>query len=316
MKALLSCLVVVASLSNNAPLAAHASCQMSVPVIALASGSASGFFANDLRATMKGKEVTINEVKPPPATRRFVFVLDRSGSMVGTRTMPDSALTLDLDRLMRQGVEQAVGEVPGGDSIAFLAFSGGNSTRSEFAAQKAALAELPAILAWWPPGRGIHKTPLWLNIESALKMLTPHEAGDVIVVVSDGRDNASTISMKKVQADLLTAGVPVLAIFVANPSEPTLEARAGASDLARLAQVTGGTTAVADARIARALSLSISMLQSDQLIPLLTHQYELEVEAPAIQKPEKWELKVNSTAGGRRLNLLYPQYLLPCTETH
>jgi hypothetical protein len=315
MNAFLSCLVVVASLSNSGQLAAQASCPLSVPVIALASGPTGGISAKDLRATMKGKEITIKEINPPPATRRFVFVLDRSGSMVGKRTMPDSAMTLDLNGFMRQSVEQAVSEIPNGDSIAFLAFSGEKSTQLEFAGQKAALAELPAILAWWP-GKGIHRTPLWLNIETALKMLTPHEAGDVIVVVSDGRDNESTISMEKLQADLLTAGVTVLAISIAIPLVPVPEEPPGPKEFAALAEATGGAIAVADPRLASAFPMNISLLQLDQLIPLLARQYELEMEAPAIQKPEKWELKANSAAAGKNLSLLYPHYLLPCTETH
>jgi hypothetical protein len=36
--------------------------------------------------------------------------------------------------------------------------------------------------------------------------------------------------------------------------------------------------------MARAMPLGISMLQSDQLIPLRAHQYELEVEARQFKK--------------------------------
>ncbi len=316
MKTALSCLVFVAPLWNSGQLAAQSSCRINVPVIALASGPADGFFADDLRATLKGKEITIKEMKPPPATRRFVFVLDRSGSMVGTRTMPDSTLTLDLDRLMRQNVEQAVGEIPSGDSIAFLAFSGKELMRSEFASQKAVLAELPAMLAW-KPGKGIHKTPLWQNIETALQMLSPHEPGDVIVVVSDGRDNMSKLSKDRVENDLLRTGVPILAVIVANPHAPaTMEGAYGLRDFIGLADSTGGAAAVADERLAAAFQLGTSLLQPNQLIPLLAHQYELEIATPPIQKREKWELKADSTAAGRKLDLLYPRYLLPCTEAH
>lgn len=314
LKALLSCVVVAAPLSNSGPLTAQASCRMSVPVIALASGPAGGFFADDLHAKSKGTEITIKGVDPPPATRRFVFVLDRSGSMVGKRTVPDSAETIDLNGMMRQAVEQAVSEIPSGDSIAFLAFSGEKSTQLEFASQKAAFAELPGIVAWWP-GKGIHRTPLWLNIESALQMLTPHEAGDVIVVVSDGRDNESTISMEKLQADLLTAGVTMLAVLVANPYPP-IPAEPGPKDFAALAEATGGAAAAANPRLANDFQLGSSLLPLDQLIPLLTRQYELDLETSPMRKPEKWELKANSTAAREKLSLLYPQYLIPCTETH
>jgi hypothetical protein len=184
MKIVLSCLAVVTSLSNSGQLAAQAYCQISVPVIALASGPINGVVASDLRATLKGKEITIKEIKPPPATRRFVFVLDRSGSMVGVRRTPDSLERYDLNGLMRRDVEEALDAIPSGDSVAFLAFSGEDSTRRDFASLAAARAEAPSILTWWP-GKRSHSTPLWDNIETALQMLGPHAAGDVIVVVSD-----------------------------------------------------------------------------------------------------------------------------------
>ncbi len=236
--------------------------------------------------------------------------------MMGVRTMPDSMVSIDLNGLMKQNVEQAVREIPAGDSIAFLAFSGKQSSSSGFASQPAALADLPAILAW-KPEKGIHKTPLWQNIEIALKMLTPHEPGDVIVVVSDGGDNMSKLSKDRVQNDLLTSGVPILAVIVANPYAPaTLEGEDGLRDFVGLADSTGGAAAVANESLAAAFKLSTSLLQPNQLIPLLARQYELEMDAPPIQKPEKWELKANSAAAGRKLDLLYPRYLIPCTETH
>jgi hypothetical protein len=236
--------------------------------------------------------------------------------MVGVRSTPDSALTLDLDGLMRQNVEQSLGEIPTGDSIAFLAFSGKELMRSEFVSQKAALADLPAILAW-KPGKGIHKTPLWQNIEIALKMLIPHEAGDVIVVVSDGRDNMSKLSKDRVQNDLLRTGVPILAVIVANPYAPaTMEGADELRDFVGLADSTGGAAGVDDSALDTRFTMSAQLFRPNQLIPLLAHQYELEMVTPPIQKREKWELKANSTATGRKLDLLYPRYLLPCTETH
>jgi hypothetical protein len=235
--------------------------------------------------------------------------------MVGVRSAPDSLGRYDLNGLMRQDVEEALDAIPIGDSVAFLAFSGEDSTRTDFANLTAARAETSSILAWWP-GKGKHRTPLWDNIEIALQMLGPHAAGDVIVVVSDGRDNASTISMNKVGNDLLRIGVPVLAILVTDPYARPTEERIDPRDFGRLAEITGGTTAAADGRLDAAFPLGTSPLQPNQLISLLAHQYELQMETPPIQKPEKWQLKADSTAAGSTLNLLYPRYLLPCTETH
>ena len=290
---------------------------MSVPVIALASGPSNGFFADELRATLKGKEITIKQIKPLPATRRFVFVLDRSGSMIGVRHS-ESGSIYDLDRRVNQGVEELLSVIPSNNSVAFLAFSGGQSTKTEFANPAMARSELPTILAWKPgKGQWSHRTPLWANIETALHMLSPRRDGDVIVAVSDGRDNMSKLSKNKIQNDLLTSGVPILAVMIANPYLHTLDSADGLRDFAGLADSTGGAAAFEDPALEAGFPMGAQLLfRPDQLIPLLAHQYELEMVNPPIQKPEKWELKANFTAAGRKLDLLYPRYLLPCTETH
>jgi len=276
-----------------------------------------GLIAGDLLAKMKGRALAIRSMSPPPAARRFVFVLDRSGSMVGVRNF-DSGSIYDLDRRMKQDVEELLSEIPSGDSVALLAFSGGQSTRTEFANPAIARSELPAILAW-KPGKGlqVHRTPLWANVEAALQMLSPHKAGDVIVAVSDGHDNMSKLSKNKIQNDLLTSGVPILAVMIANFYQPTMDGADDLRDFAGLADSTGGAAAFGDSALDTRFAMGAQLLfPPNQLILLLAHQYELEMETPAIQKPEKWELKVNSTAAGGRLNLLYPRYLLPCAETH
>jgi hypothetical protein len=291
---------------------------MSIPVIALDSEPNGGLAANQLLATLKGNKIAIKEVKSPPASRRFVFVLDRSGSMEGVRRAPDSVGHYDLDRLMRQDVEEALHAIPIGDSVAFLAFSGGQSTQTEFANPAMAHSELPAILAWRPEkGLGSHKTPLWANIEVALQMLSPHRAGDAIFAISDGRDNMSKLSKNKIQNELLTSGAQILAVMIANPYMHTMDSEDGLRDLAQLADSTGGAAAFGDPALEVRSSVGAQPLfRPDQLIPLLTHQYELEMETLPIQKPEKWELKANSPAAGRKLDLLYPRYLQPCTEAH
>jgi hypothetical protein len=318
MKLILSCLVAVASLSNSGQLAAQASCRVSVPVIALASGPTHGFAASDLRATMKGKEITIKEIKPPPATRRFVFVLDRSGSM----TDPEETGANHLDPLINRSLVSAISAVAPGSTIAFLTFASQSSQRTEFMPPDVAKGKIVEMLAWAPKNKkGARGTPLWDEIDAAGKMLVPHQSGDVILIVSDGMDNASDLSLSDVENELTRAGLTVLAMIAFD--SPFIPARGGPPDLIALTKATGGLTAVIRNSIADIDPFPLPDLKQNgkwqlnpgQLIPQLAHQSSLVLELPAFQKPEELKLTVNSPEMKKSIDLLYPRLLYPCAST-
>lgn len=314
-------LVISAALVLNAWVmqAQQPACRSTVLVTALdqkARAPVDGLTAGDLKATMNGRELAIRSLLPLPAPRRYVFVLDRSGSMVGVRNF-DSGAAYDLDRRMKEDVEELLSDIPSDNWVAFIAFSGGQSTRTEFASPLTARSELPSILSWKPlRGAGAHRTPLWANMEAALKMLSPHKTGDVIVAVSDGRDNMSKLSKNKIENDLLASGVPVLALLIANPYLPTMGGADDLRDFAGLADATGGAAAFSDPALDARFPMGAQLLfRPNQLIPLAIHQYELQVEAPSIQKPEKWQLRAQPDMSGGKLSLIFPRDLFSCTGT-
>ena len=321
MKTVLSCLVAVASFSNSAQLTAQASCRISVPVIALASGPTGGISANELRAKVKGKEIAIKEIEPPPATRRFVFVLDRSGSMTGPGETGHN-----LDPLVKRGLDSAISEIAATGAVAFLTFAGQYAQRTEFMPPDVAQGKIAEMLAWAPKAKAIRTTPLWDSIDKAGKMLSPHEPGDVIVIVSDGMDNASDLSLSDVEKELTRAGITVLAMIAFN--SPFAPARGGPPDLIALTKATGGTPAVIHilANAGPVLLLpgpfplpdprpnAERQLNPDQLIPQLAHQFSLDLELPAFQKPEEWKLTINSPEARRNIDLLYPRLLYPAVQ--
>ena len=170
---------------------------------------------------------------------------------------------------------------------------------------------MPEILSWEPGTKG--KTPLWDNIDAALRMLSPHEIGDVIVVVSDGGDNMSNLNPHQVRKELLEAHVPILPIILVDPTmAPFLSAQEGQKDLLDLAEKTGGAVAVVGPAWPSIPFGIVSPLTPEQLISQFAHQYDLEVEIPLIQEPERWNLSAKSKETGEKLSLFYPRYLSPC----
>jgi hypothetical protein len=315
MKTTLFCAVMACLFLTTGAGMAQQPCSSTVLVTALDRNTnqpIDGLAANDFHAKSKGREISIRVVAPPPSERRFVFVLDRSGSMTRAGDPRDSHY--DPNHLMKLILVDALFAVPKGDSVAFFAFAGQYSHQTEFMQPAKALEASSEILAWKPEGKGDKlRTPLWAGIDSALRMLSPRRPGDLMMIISDGGDNRSSVSEVQVRGKLLSAGVPILAMVLARPNLSTPEEREAQQSLFDLVKATGGTAGVIGTPVPGIDLDAIVQVRPSQLISQLAHQYELELDTPSIQKPEKWELGLKSLEPGRMVKLFYPSFLPTCS---
>jgi len=178
-----------------------------------------------------------------------------------------------------------------------------------------ALERMPGLLKWKGEGKEDKlKTALWDNLDSALRMLIPQKPSDLIVVLTDGIDNLSSLPEDKVRNELLSANVPIMAMIVPPPLSTPRPILDGLLTLLDLVKATGGSARIAGSPLGDIDPEVVLPVRPGQLIRLLAHQYELEVDAPSVGKPEKWQIGVGPLESGRKARLLYRRNLLPCAS--
>ncbi len=271
-----------------------------------------GLTASDFHPRFRDRELPISAVSSPPLGRRIVLVLDRSGSMTYASHRPPIG-NYDPNSLMKLALGDTLPAIPSGDSVAFLAFAGKYSSHTEFMQPTAALEKMPEMLKWKPEGEGNKtRTALWDNLDSAMRMLIPYKPGDLIVVFSDGGDNLSSLPEGKLRDELQYANVPIMAMIVPLPMSAPPPERDGMLMLLDLVKTTGGVARIAGSPGARIDPDVVLPVRPDQLIRLLARQYELEIDAPWVGRPERWQLGVGPLESGKKARLFYRRNLLPC----
>jgi len=274
-----------------------------------------GLAAKEFMAKFQGSEVAIHSVSRAPSPRRFVFVIDRSASMVARHDeTPRGAY--DPAYLSSAILDDSFKAIPRSDSVALLVFAGVFSDEAPFSDPPTAALKMHELLKWSASGKGNkHRTPLWDNIDAALRMFGTPREGDAIIVVSDGGDNLSKLRQSDLQKRLLAAGVPVLAMKLSDPFAATPEELMGSGEFIELAKNTGGSAIFIGQALSSPDTDVVLHVRPGQLIRLLAHQYRLELEIPALPKPEKWHLELASSDPHRGALILYPRVLPSCVTS-
>ena len=259
--------------------------------------------AEDLKVAVDGTQTKVRSVSLSSGPRRIVLMVDMSGSMNPSPQRSGWGIALRTAAF-------AYASIPPDASVALVTFgdkvqgvSEGFLDRAKVGIRMLDLAKLE------PTGR----TALFDSIDQALSLLQVPQLGDAIYLVTDGGDNRSQVSIRKLKEKLAVHGVRVFVFLVPIEGVMTVEEGEGQSQMGELAEYTGGYVIRApwheigtndEAWLTRVATRIRSQLQE---------MYQIELDIPSVEG-SKGRVKVGSA--GRKLDnntLAYPRQLVPCT---
>jgi VWFA-related protein len=237
--------------------------EVSVSVTDASGGPVTGLTASDFQLSVDGVAVASPTFSLPPAqdgTRKVsvVFAMDFSSSVRSAALEP-----------MQNAVVAFINAMKPGDYAAIVKFNDTNPSKVSVVQPFTAIdggagtsALISAVMAPYDGSGSNVLDGVALAVQQlASPPVTLPEGPKAVVVVSDGRDNASTTDVATVKAAANAAGVPIFAIGVGDIAP-------GDNKLSQLAAGTSGTylAAPTDAEIAGAYAKVSSLLNNEYLL--------------------------------------------------
>ena len=249
----------------------------------------------DIQGKINGKPVQIRGVTKPTNTERVVIVLDASGSM-----------SSKWQRAVEFAVE-IVQESPSSTEFALVIFADNELRTVEFGKTGPDIVtEIMSFKNVKPEGRTGLRDAIW----KAVGMFEPNRVGDTIVVVSDGGDNQSKVSMRRLREAMWSRGIRVMfAQFVDHFFPDQFQDRDDA-DAVWLSESSGGF---------------LSRIEDPQVLPKVAQEIAFEIEnylavrftlPTPLEKQASLHLEAVDPSGRKRKNieLRFPEKLLPCAS--
>jgi hypothetical protein len=279
-----------------------------------------GLSAANFRGKLRGHEVEILSASIDTSPRHIVLLLDASGSMIGSNQTWNVAKSVS-EGLIRFASPRA--------SIAQMAFAETALDTAGFEQdQSVLLLRQAALVKMAEQPRKTRKTALYDAIASARDTFGELGFGDVIYVVTDGEDNKSQSQPKRVEADLLTAGVRLFSVLIC--SDLAMRGRVpengeGPDRLLSVVEATGGNVLILPYGAASHGNRYIRAKTTRDAIDLALHRlyeqmgefYRLDLRLPeTVDKPTKWKLEVIHENGkpNPQLEVHYSRQLTPCDK--
>jgi len=254
-----------------------------------------GLTSADLQAVSGHTKLEIASVKPV-FRNRVLVLLDLSGHP-GQEVLDTAA---DL-----------VSEAPEGMPVAFGLFAG----RAAFTRGFIKNSEMLSVAAHNHTANANslgNGNALPAALREALELFGPHQPGDTILLISNGRQHESRRTMKQLRIKFRRSGARLQLLMGLMPSESGRGNDASllfagwalaqnvSDDLIRLANSTGGAL--------------MGFMNSDWL-EVASSGYMLSIVTPAdMTSPQRWSLRIRDVGNDvPSADLFYPEQLAPCT---
>jgi hypothetical protein len=249
----------------------------------------------DIQGKINGKPVQILGVTKPTNTERVVIVLDASGSM-----------SSKWQRAVEFAVE-IVQESPSSAEFALVIFADNELRTVEFGKTGPEfITELMSFKNVKPYGHTALRDAIW----KAVSMFQPNQQGDTIVVVSDGVDNQSKVSKRRLREAMWSRGIRVMYAQFVDHVVPPGEVVLGDADTTWLSDSSGGF---------------LSHIEDPQVLPKVAQEIAFEIEnylavritlPTPLEKQASLHLEAVDPSGRKRKNieLRFPEKLLPCAS--
>jgi hypothetical protein len=291
---------------------------ISANVLTREGGIVRGLDAPDFLGAFQHKPVKILSATWDEQPRRVVILLDVSESAISTKRFWELEL---------RAVGQLVAGAPPTTQIGLATFSDSIERTVRFGPDNHRVLNALGELRTSPKTfvKGVREKALWSAIQESLNRFCGLRGGDVLYVISDGKDNASHITTKESEKALVGAGIRLFAFRLVTEEELRMEREADEPQpLQALVDSTGGSsvTQVWDLvpygspeelkeRLRMANQLPLRLAAQCRL---MTSYYKLQVEFPEpMDEPQKWELKVVSPKQFKDSVLLYPELAGRCS---
>jgi hypothetical protein len=282
--------------------------------------SAVGCDEKCFQASLGGKPAHIEAVNHVSRPARIVVLLDASGSM-RDKSKWDMALFVATTLFT---------EAPDDNPMALIVFGTDVFDRVGLSVDKhAALQELEKFKLKSLPEKE-RRTAIYDALLEGLAMLGPSEPGDVLCFITDGTDNVSKNSIKKVKEVLLpgeTRMFGTLLMLPFNYSFASYLEHRDASEFEETISDSGGSYWIfygaKNLRTTPAYELteqyrkSVSTLLGN-LFQQANNFYRLDLLLPkSVDKQKNWELSLVPLPGldKKTWRVIYPRKLLPCEQS-
>jgi hypothetical protein len=185
--------------------------------------------ADDLDVKVDGKRTRVVSLSLNSGPRRIILMVDSSGSIQPAKKRGWG--------IALRTAAFAVETVPSNASVAMLTFSERPQRESDGFEEPQQIRRRILDLGKRAPKGG---TAILDSIDQALSLFETLQPGDLIYLVSDGGENKSEVSLRKLRGKLVAHGVRVFVFLVPREGIASQEEEAGEAMTEDLAQFTGG----------------------------------------------------------------------------